>query len=521
MSPDSYGILPRAAQFLLGYLNDKAKDGILSYSVKASFLQIYNENLYDLLRDSGPMFDDRMITTADGAKETSSARGGGNSNSNNNNDLKIREVARPKSLAAVSGVREVYVSGLSEFRVETSDDILHILAVGTTNRMTRSTDFNFTSSRSHAILQLTFEIETQVESGQTLISRSKLNLIDLAGSEKMSTSDETSYMLNQIAASQKHVKELTSINKSLHALGNVISALSSVNRSHVPYRDSKLTRLLQDSLGGNTRTILIACVAPTTLHTVETLSTLSFADRAKNVKLQLVKANTVIDDKLTLAKAQAEISRLKALLSHALKQLEEEKERRPSLMTLSNRDGASFNPEVEELLQENERLREENESLRHGKKRRNALDYLAPSPRGGGGAFGGGRDDLDAPRSVTKAPRKAPTPVKAGFLSRVDRFGYGAQQQQQPSARKNRRASAEDASIGGHNNNNNNNHDDVQATPKTKQSRWNAAAAARKKRGSVTDDSGTSSVCVCGGGCSSASSISCLIIDDGCCRCER
>eukprot|EP01033_Poteriospumella_lacustris_P006432 gene6432-4629_t len=462
MAPDSYGILPRAAQFLLGYLNDKAKDGILSYSVKASFLQIYNENLYDLLRDSGPMFDDRMLNTADGAKETSSARGAHN---NNNNELKIREVARPKSLAAVSGVREVYVSGLSEFRVETSDDILHILAVGTTNRMTRSTDFNFTSSRSHAILQLTFEIETQVESGQTLISRSKLNLIDLAGSEKMSTSDEgASYMLNQIAASQKHVKELTSINKSLHALGNVISALSSTNRSHVPYRDSKLTRLLQDSLGGNTRTILIACVAPTTLHTVETLSTLSFADRAKNVKLQLVKANTVIDDKLTLAKAQAEISRLKALLSHALKQLEEEKERRPSLMTLSNRDGASFNPEVEELLQENERLRDENDALRQGKKRRNALDYLAPSPRGGGGgggggggAFGGGRDDFDAPRSVTKAPRKAPTPVKAGFLSRVDRFGYGAQ----PSA-----------------------------TPKTKQSRWNAAA--RKKRGSVTDDSDAS-----------------------------
>lgn len=401
-------------------------------------------------------------------------------------DLKIREVARPKSLAAVSGVREVYVSGLSEFRVETSDDILHILAVGTTNRMTRSTDFNFTSSRSHAILQLTFEIETQVESGQTLISRSKLNLIDLAGSEKMSTSEENSYMLNQIAASQKHVKELTSINKSLHALGNVISALSSTNRSHVPYRDSKLTRLLQDSLGGNTRTILIACVAPTTLHTVETLSTLSFADRAKNVKLQLVKANTVIDDKLTLAKAQAEISRLKALLSHALKQLEEEKERRPSLMTLSNRDGASFNPEVEELLQENERLREENDQLRRGKKRRNALDYLAPSPRGGG-AFGGGRDDLDAPRSVTKAPRKAPTPVKAGFMSGVDRFGYGAQ----PSVRKNRRASAEDVSggnNGNNNNNNNNNNDEVQATPKAKQSRWNAAA--RKKRGSVTDDSG-------------------------------
>lgn len=438
MSPETWGILPRASEYLLGYLNDKARDGVLTYSVKASFLQIYNENLYDLLRDSGSMFDDRMIMTA----QIGGNRGDSGRQDKEQGDLRIREVRKPKSQQVASGgAGEVYVSGLSEFRVETSEDILNILALGTNNRMTRSTDYNVTSSRSHAILQLTFEIETQVDSGQTLISRSKLNLIDLAGSEKMSTSEDSMMMLANSVTSNKHVKELTSINKSLHALGNVIAALSSTSRSHVPYRDSKLTRLLQDSLGGNTKTILIACVAPTVLHTVETLSTLSFADRAKHVKLQAVRANTVIDDKLTLAKAQAEIARLKALLSHALKQLEEEKrERRPSLATMSLLDGSSITPDMEELLNDNEALRRENEALRRGQKvarskENSALDYLAPSPRYHNSAqkahsSAASVSSIDSQRSTNnknnrrKSAEDSPAVVK-GFMSGVERFSYG------------------------------------------------------------------------------------------------
>ena len=131
--------------------------------------------------------------------------------------MKIRELPLPKGNNKFAK-NEVYVSGLSEFRVQTSEDILKILAVGTANRMTRSTDFNETSYRSHAILQLTFEIE-QFDDGQTTIFRSKLNLIDLAGSEK------TSNNLNNLEQqTQKHMKELTSINKSLSSLGNVIAA---------------------------------------------------------------------------------------------------------------------------------------------------------------------------------------------------------------------------------------------------------------------------------------------------------
>ena len=141
-----WGILPRAADYLFGELADKAQDGLLSYHVKASFLQIYNENLYDLLSANGGAFDDDQI---EGARERDTG-------------LKIREIPKPgnnRSFNTEHGKRssvchEVYVSGLSEFRVQTSEDVFRILAAGIANRTTRSTDYNATSSRSHAILQV-------------------------------------------------------------------------------------------------------------------------------------------------------------------------------------------------------------------------------------------------------------------------------------------------------------------------------------------------------------------------------
>ena len=324
-------------------------EGVLSYEVKASFLQIYNENLYDLLRDTGPMIEDKLALN-DKEKDT---------------ELKIREIPRRKTKDNPSSGAEVFVSGLSEFRVQTSEDILKILAVGTNNRMTRSTDFNATSSRSHALLQLTFEIEAQTEAGQTVINKSKLNLVDLAGSEKI-----------PFVASEynnaKHMKELTSINKSLSSLGNVIAALSSNNRTHIPYRDSKLTRILQDSLSGNTRTILLACVAPTILHASETLSTLQFADRAKNVMLS-VKPNTLVDDKQLLTKAHGEITRLKTLLAHALKQLE-----------ARGKENGGDPAELMRLQEENEALRRDNAALRKSVSHQPAgSSQLTPQPQQG------------------------------------------------------------------------------------------------------------------------------------------
>ena len=142
----------------------------------------------------------------------------------------------------------------------------------------------------------------------------------------------------------------------MHCLGNVIAALSSTTRTHVPYRDSKLTRLLQDSLGGNTRTIVVACVAPTALHAAETVSTLQFADRAKSVMLR-IKANTVVDDRELLSRAHTEIARLKSLLAHALKRAEEG----------GGGGGGSDSTDKEEMakmMEENHRLRQDNEYMR-------------------------------------------------------------------------------------------------------------------------------------------------------------
>lgn len=345
---EDWGILPRASEYLLGYLNEKSDEGELTFQVKASFLQIYNENLYDLLRDTGPAIEERLLPSE---KEQQA-------------ELKIREIPKRRSKSAPppttnAGLHDVFISGLSEFRVQTADDIMRILQVGTRNRMTRSTDFNATSSRSHALLQLTFEVESHTATGQTVINKSKLNLIDLAGSEKIPfvASDYNN---------PKHMKELTAINKSLSSLGNVISALASKDRTHIPYRDSKLTRILQDSLGGNTRTILIACVAPTAHYVSETFSTLQFADRAKNVMLT-VKANVLVDDKFLLAKAHSEITRLKTLLAHALKQVEQ-------LKAASNGGGGSGadsnreSDDLSQLLEENAALKRENQQLKKAMK---------------------------------------------------------------------------------------------------------------------------------------------------------
>lgn len=156
------------------------------------------------------------------------------------------------------------------------------------------------SSRSHAILQISTEVESRGNDGATIIRRAKLNLVDLAGSEKWDT---------QKKMVKAHQKELTNINKSLSALGNVISALGEKHRTHVPYRDSKLTRLLQDSLGGNTHTLVFATISPNLAAIDETISTLNFADRAKSVMVR-VKVNEVVDDAVLLARAQREIIRL-------------------------------------------------------------------------------------------------------------------------------------------------------------------------------------------------------------------
>ena len=320
-SPAHWGLLPRATQYIFDALSDLSQEADVKSAIKASYLQIYNENIYDLL-------------------------------SSTNATLKLREL--PKKPHAVSS--EVYVSGLSEYTVHSSHDILKILNIGSNNRETRATHQNETSSRSHAILQLSFDLQVTT-SEQTVMYKSKLSLVDLAGSEKMPNFDTITTSV--------HVKELTSINKSLSSLGNVIFALSHhKHKKHVPYRDSKLTRLLQDSLGGNTRTILIACVAPTSIQEADTFSTLQFADRAKSVMVR-VRANLMVDDKALLMQAQTEIARLKLLLKQALQTIE------LNGLGVSNAHGAAntidsdTRDELARVINENKRLRKDNFALRN------------------------------------------------------------------------------------------------------------------------------------------------------------
>merc|ERR1719282_306442 len=147
-----------------------------------------------------------------------------------------------------------------------------VLTAGLANRSVGATNMNAESSRSHSLFMIT--IESLGADGDSHIRVGKLNMVDLAGSERQ----------GKTGATGDRLREATKINLSLSALGNVISALVDGKSKHIPYRDSKLTRLLQDSLGGNTKTMMVACLSPADNNYEETISTLRYANRAKNIK---------------------------------------------------------------------------------------------------------------------------------------------------------------------------------------------------------------------------------------------
>ncbi|KAG7783872.1 hypothetical protein KL910_000477 [Ogataea haglerorum] len=203
----------------------------LEYTVGVSYLEIYNENLRDLL------------------------------NPKNNSKLAIHE----------NKVDGVYVSNLETLYVSNLNDVYTILDQGNKNRSVGSTNMNEQSSRSHAIFQIRLSSKN-LEDG--IIKTGNLFLVDLAGSEK----------IDKTGASGQLLEEAKKINSSLSALGNVINSLTDGKSTHIPYRDSKLTRILQESLGGNSRTTLIINCSPSSLNDQETLSTLRFGSRAKYIK---------------------------------------------------------------------------------------------------------------------------------------------------------------------------------------------------------------------------------------------
>ncbi|PIK44994.1 putative kinesin-like protein KIF17-like [Apostichopus japonicus] len=177
------------------------------------------------------------------------------------------------------------------------------MELGWKNRSTGATLMNADSSRSHSIFTIHIEMCDLDENGEDHIRAGKLNLVDLAGSERQT----------KTGATGDRLKEATKINLSLSALGNVISALVDGKSKHIPYRDSKLTRLLQDSLGGNTKTLMVACLSPADNNYDETLSTLRYANRAKNIKNK-PKINEDPKDAL-LRQYQEEIKQLKDMIT--------------------------------------------------------------------------------------------------------------------------------------------------------------------------------------------------------------
>lgn len=196
----------------------------------------------------------------------------------------------------------MYVKDLSSFVTKNVKEIEHVMNAGNRARSVGFTNMNEHSSRSHAIFTITVECGQPGPDGRSHIRVGKLNLVDLAGSERQA---KTGVM-------GERLKEAAKINLSLSALGNVISALVDGRSSHVPYRDSKLTRLLRDSLGGNAKTIMVATLGPASCCYEETLTTLRYASRAKNIK-NVPRVNEDPKDAL-LREFQQEIARLKAQL---------------------------------------------------------------------------------------------------------------------------------------------------------------------------------------------------------------
>ncbi|XP_053545822.1 kinesin-like protein KIF17 [Bombina bombina] len=258
--PTQRGIIPRAFEHIFESIQCAENTKFL---VRASYLEIYNEEIRDLLGEDTKQ------------------------------KMELKE--HPE--------KGVYVKALSQHTVHSVTECEKIMETGWRNRSVGYTLMNKDSSRSHSIFIINIEMCTTDENGKDHLRAGKLNLVDLAGSERQS----------KTGATGDRLKEATKINLSLSALGNVISALVDGKSKHIPYRDSKLTRLLQDSLGGNTKTLMVACLSPADNNYDETLSTLRYANRAKNIKNK-PRINEDPKDAL-LREYQEEIKKLKALLT--------------------------------------------------------------------------------------------------------------------------------------------------------------------------------------------------------------
>lgn len=218
-------------------------DSTKTYDIRVSYVEIYNEVIRDLLVPN--------------SKDTY---------------LDLRD----------DPIKGVCLSGVTEFSVDEPKEVMDLLVSGNKRRTTESTKANLTSSRSHAICQIQLAVKDKTKNIHHEVLCGKLSLVDLAGSERGTVTENRGIRLMEGAK----------INTSLLALANCINALGDKNKkgSFVPFRDSKLTRMLKDSLGGNCKTVMIATVSPASFQQEETINTLKYANRAKNIKMK-VEAN--------------------------------------------------------------------------------------------------------------------------------------------------------------------------------------------------------------------------------------
>jgi chromosome segregation ATPase len=326
--PAHMGIIPRAAQTLFEKLNAasmrptsglrtpkrysthasvQTNPGDNSWTLKATYVEIYNEQLRDLLVPETVLQADRATVA-------------------------IREDTKGRIL----------LTGLTQYDINSADDIYDALNFGSSIRQTDATAINARSSRSHAVFSLNLvqrkndlgtstpkrehvrssPSESAIRPDSVVTIDSKLHFVDLAGSER----------LKNTGATGDRAKEGISINAGLASLGKVISQLSSKQaNSHISYRDSRLTRLLQDSLGGNAITFMVACVTPATFHMNETLNTLDYARRARSIQVrpEIQQSHEESDKQAAIDRLRAEVSFLREQISHSEHDLDRSGSGRP------------------------------------------------------------------------------------------------------------------------------------------------------------------------------------------------
>ncbi|KAI9769006.1 MAG: Kinesin [Geoglossum umbratile] len=262
-TPDQAGLIPRTCEDLFQRIESNTSPNI-SYNVRVSYFEVYNEHVRDLLvpRQDPPYY------------------------------LKIRE----------SPTEGPYIKDLTEVPVKNISEIMRYMRAGDMSRTIASTKMNDTSSRSHAVFTIMLkQIHHDMDTDETTERMARIRLVDLAGSERAKSTEATGQRL----------REGSNINKSLTTLGRVIAALADPRHGRggrkkdiVPYRDSILTWLLKDSLGGNSKTAMIACIAPSDYD--ETLSTLRYADQAKRIRTRAI----VNQDHVSAAERDAQIAEM-------------------------------------------------------------------------------------------------------------------------------------------------------------------------------------------------------------------